>query len=223
MEQWRSDFHKGRVLLSRHDTGRALKIFSRAFKLCPACDHGASSNILFYMGLSLKRLGCYSSALRLWISAQRIKKQKRVRKMIERYANGYGMLRQNSATADDRNAFFSVQLGRYLGKKCRSRFDTPAERDVVLELIHDYWKRIENMSILKDRSVEAKRDIFHKVKIPFPYLVMPKCLGDSILNVNFNIETKKNDVTRCFCGSGLPFSMCCGRTPAIEELTNGFF
>src|SRR4030042_3811674 len=138
--------------------------------------------------------------------------------MIDRYANGYGMLKQASEELDDRNAFFAVQIRRYREKKRNKRFATPAEQDVVFELINDYWKSIKKNAIIKAKSVGEKRSIFHKIQIPFPYLVMPRHIGDSVLNVNFTNNIDYADENRCFCGSGLPFSMCCGRTPAVEAL-----
>jgi hypothetical protein len=223
MDSWRTELQKGKTLLSHHDAAGSLKRLARALRMCPACECRCSSNILFYMGIALKRLGYYSSALNLWISAQRIKKQKRIRKMIGRVANGYGMLKQPTEEKDDRNAFFAVQIRRYLDKKTNKRFTTCAEKDVVFELINDYWKSIRKYAILRGKSTGEKRDIYHKIQIPFPYLVMPKHLGDSILRVNFNVKDKKSEENRCFCGSGLPFAMCCGRTPAVEELLNGVF
>jgi hypothetical protein len=223
MEQWQINFEKGRNLLARHHTEGALKVFARSWKMCPPSECACSSNILYYMGIALKRMGFFSSAIKLWVSANRIRKQPRIKKMIERYANGYGMLKQASQELDDRNAFFSVQIGRYLEKKHQKRFSTLAEQDVIFELTHDYWKKLRKKGILKGKTVEEKRDIFHKVVIPFPYLLMPKCIGDSILSVNFNNDENTASPTRCFCGSGLPFAMCCGRTPSVDELVKGFF
>jgi tetratricopeptide (TPR) repeat protein len=223
MEQWKIDFNRGRSLLSRHESKNAFHVFSQALKLCPSCECGCSSNILYLMGIALKQLGYFSPAIKLWISANRIKKQRRIKRMIERYANGYGMLRQASPDLDDRNAFFSIQIARYLEKKADRKFSTHAEQDVVFELVNDYWKNLIKHAILKDKTIEEKRTIFHKVMIPFPYIIMPKCIGDSILNVNFMNTENSASPTRCFCGSGLSFSMCCGRTPSVQELINGNF
>jgi tetratricopeptide (TPR) repeat protein len=223
MEQWQIEMQKGRAQLSRHDAARAIKTLAYALKLCPPEACGCSSEILFYMGISLKRLGYFSSALKLWISAYRIRKQKKIRKMIDRYANGYGMLKQATEELDDRNAFFAVQIRRYLDKKTSRKFTTLAEQDVVFELINDYWKNILLRAIIKGKNIGEKREIFHKIQIPFPYLVMPQHIGDTVFSVNFNSEARVSDQNRCYCGSGLTFAMCCGRTPAVDELLSGVF
>ncbi len=223
MEQWKLDFEKGKHFLSRHQAKRALHFFARSWRSCPPSECDSSSDILYYLGISLKRLGCYSGAVKLWITANRIKKRKRIKKMIERYANGYGMLRQANAELDDRNAFFSIQIGRYLQKKSGKKFSTLAEQDVVFELTNDYWKNLLIRSLLKGKTIEEKRRLFHQVVIPFPYVIMPRCIGDSVLNVNFNNSENNVTPSRCFCGSGLPFAMCCGRTPSVEELINDVF
>jgi hypothetical protein len=223
MEPWRTEFYKGKNLLSHHDASGALKAFKDALKLCPPRECICTSHLLFFIGIALKRLGHYNCALKLWISANRIKKSKRIKKMIERYANGYGMLRQATEEIDDRNAFFSIQIQRYLDRKHDKKFSTQAEQDVVFELLNDYWINIQKNSILCNKSVEEKRKSFHRIKIPFPYFIMPKYFGDSVLNVNFTNCEHKSASSRCFCGSGLPFAMCCGRTPAVDELMNGVF
>lgn len=143
--------------------------------------------------------------------------------MIERYANGYGMLRQASEELDDRNAFYSIQIGRYLEKKSGKKFSTHAEQDVVFELTRDYWNNLQKHGLLRGKSIEEKRRLFHRVVIPFPYVIMPRCIGDSVLSVNFNNTENNVSPARCFCGSGLPFAMCCGRTPSVEELIKDVF
>ncbi len=223
MEQWQIDFERGKRLLARHQPERAWRVLAQSWKSIPSRESASSSNILYYMGISLERLGCCASAITLWISANRIRKQKRIKRMIERYANGYGMLRQASEDLDDRNAFFSIQVGRYLEKKRDRKFSTLAEQDVVFELTKDYWKSLRGRGILKGKTIAEKRDLFHKIVIPFPYILMPKYIGDSILSVNFNNEENNSSPTRCFCGSGLPFAMCCGRTPSVDELIKDVF
>lgn len=223
MEQWRVELLRGRNHLTHHEPQKAISNFKEALKLCPPCDRCGSAKILFYMGIALKRVGHYGSAVKLWISANRIKKNRLIKKMIERYANGYGMLKQATGELDDRNAFFSTQISRYLEKKHNRKFSTHAEQDVVLELLEDYWKSILKNAILIGKSIEEKREIYHKITIPFPYLFMPKCIGDSVVSVNFKKTNNENTSTRCYCGSGLPFAMCCGRTPVIDELVAGVF
>ena len=65
--------------------------------------------------------------------------------------------------------------------------------------------------------------IFHKTKIVFPFIVIPKVMGDLIINVDFFNGSRVEARSRCACGSGLPYCMCCGRTPGVEEIASGIF
>ncbi|MBN1524166.1 MAG: hypothetical protein JW904_06785 [Spirochaetales bacterium] len=223
MEQWKAEIQKGKSLLARHDAENAVKVFSHALENCPAADCNCFSKILFYLGVSLKKLGLINSALNLWVTAYRYKKNRLIKKMIERYSNGYGMLKQKTDELDDRQAFYAIQVMRYLEKKKCHTFSTEPEKDVVFELIKEHWKIILHSSILSERTINEKREYFHKVKIVFPFLNMPKVLGDTVLKVNFSESGIVHETIRCGCGSGLPFCMCCGRTPAVEEIINGIF
>jgi tetratricopeptide (TPR) repeat protein len=223
MEQWKNYFTKGKNSLAQHKPKEALKLLSQSLKLCPPDKLMDSSNILYYIGIAFERLGFFSNAIRFWISANRIKKQRRIQKIIKRYANGYGMVKQTNDDLDDRNAFYAIQIRRYLEKKHNRIFSTDAERDVIIELVSEYWRKLAIKVLIDKKTISQKRNIFLNVQIPFPYLFKPKCMGDSVLSVNFkNIENIASP-TRCFCGSGLVFTMCCGRTPDVEDVFKGVF
>ncbi len=44
-----------------------------------------------------------------------------------------------------------------------------------------------------------------------------------VIAVNFQTKKKVKLSDRCLCGSGLPYIICCGRTPGKEELMSGIF
>lgn len=223
MNHWELLVVQARQNLKRHNPHKALHLLACALKLCPAENCSCNARILFYLGIALKRTGHLASALHLWISAYHFRKNKFLLKIINRYANGYGMLKQATPELDDKFAFFSLQINRYLGRKQKSYFATAAERDVVLELISDYWKMILAKGLLQGKTIAEKRELFSKVTIPFPYFYLPKSLNDSILRVNFLNERLAGESNRCFCGSGLPFAMCCGRHKPLDRLLFGNF
>ncbi len=209
--------------LARHLPDKALTQFARAVDDCPACKARELANVLFYLGITLKKLGYCNSAIRFWISSYRLNKNKFAGQMIKRFANGYGFTREENHELDDKKAFFSVQLSRYLAKKHNGKFSTQAEADMIIDLLEDTWKRIREYGMLGGKSIEEKRRYFKETKIVFPFLLFTKKLGDTIINVNFKKGTKVTQNDRCLCGSGLPYCICCGRTPSVEELINGIF
>jgi len=223
MEHWRTEIQKGKNLLSKHDAAGAVRILSRALEQCPAEDSHCLTKALFYLGIAMKKLGLMNSAIKLWVSAYKIRKNRLVRKMIEYNANGYGMMKQANPILDDKYAFFSIQIMRYIEKKSAHAFSTHAEKDVVYELIEEHWKKLSGSGILDGKTIKEKRSIFHREQIVFPFFMMPKVLGDTMIKVNFSGCEGISESLRCGCGSGLPFSMCCGRTVAEEEIINGIF
>jgi len=223
MHQWELMVAQARQNLKRHKPHKALHLLTNALKECPSEKCSLTARILFYLGIALKRTGHLASALHLWISAYHFKKNRFILKLINRYANGYGMLKQPTPELDDKYAFFSIQINRYLSRKQRRYFSTAAERDVIIELINDFWKMINAKGLLKGKGIAEKRELFTKVTIPFPYFYLPKSLEDSVVSVNFFNERLLDGSNRCFCGSGLPFYMCCGRNRPLDGMLWGYF
>jgi protein-disulfide isomerase-like protein with CxxC motif len=143
--------------------------------------------------------------------------------MVERFANWYGMEKQTDPQLDDWKAFFSIQLARYLEKKSTRKLGTVAERDMITDLIYDYWKELKKSGILEEKEYGEKLDIFKEVEIIFPSLVVPDEGKNQPIPVDFRRKQHVNSTDRCHCGSGLPYSVCCGRTPGLDELECGIF
>ena len=171
----------------------------------------------------MKKLGLKDSALKCWNAGRRIRKNGHSGKMFNRFANGYGMAKQNTEELDDWKAFYSVHLERYLLSKRSRRIGTDAERDMIRDLIADHWERLKESGTLTGKTCEEKMALFRREKIVFPFFMVPNSLGDAIVPVHFNEKRKMRCADRCQCGSGLPFYMCCGRTPGVDELLNGLF
>ena len=95
--------------------------------------------------MALQRIGFPQSAIKSWISCQRLNKRGPTRKMLSRYTNCYGMERQDSSAADDWQAFSSIQTARYLLGKNKRTFSTVAEQDMIRDLIRDHWMELARL------------------------------------------------------------------------------
>ncbi len=220
---WKMELQKAIDHLAKHDAKNALACLKTAMEDCPVQSTKDLSRILFFLGITFKKLGMTNSAIKSWVVAQKIQKTKYSEKMIDRFANEYGMSKQKTSELDDWKAFYSIHAERYIRTKRSGRFGTLAERDMIRDLILEYWKELRSSGILEGKGPEEKKVLFRNVTIVFPFFVVPKRLDDPYVYVNFRKNSGKSTNDTCFCGSGLSFSVCCGRTPGEEELPNGLF
>jgi uncharacterized protein YchJ len=222
MECWKGDFHRGIHALARHDPAAAAMYLSRALKECPVSSRRSLSRLLFYLGVALQRLGLSNSAIRAWIASQRSRKLRRNRELLQRYANPYGMAKQGCDDLDDWQAFYSLQLTRYLRGFNKRTLTSATERSMLQEIIRERWTALKQSGVLEGRSPEEKSVVFRATRIDYPLFYMSD-EKDPVLQVNFETGKKFRPGDRCFCGSGLPFLACCGRTPGEDELSIGIF
>jgi hypothetical protein len=220
---YNSALKSAKRFLSGHKPDRALRELSEAIAKCPSCNRHDIGYMLYYVGIALNKMGHSNSAIRFWIASYRIHKNRFAKRMLERYANAYGLKKEEYNELEDKKAFFSIQISRYLEKKGTGKFSTQAEVDMIMDLLEDTWKILRGSGILKDKKIEEKSGIFRRVNIVFPFMVFTKLLGDTIINVNFPNGTKIKEEDRCSCGSGLPHCICCGRSPSLEEIATGIF
>lgn len=143
--------------------------------------------------------------------------------MLSRVTNEYGMARQKTQALDDRAAFFSVHLSRYLRRKESRKIETSAEDDMIRELIDEYWQALVRCNVLEGKDACEKLAVFHDVLIVFPYFDVPEHLDSDTVHVDFGSKRRIAGTDRCPCGTGLPYRKCCGRTPGQDELATGEF
>jgi hypothetical protein len=223
MDAWKLQMDRGLGMLSRHNPLEAVRCLQQALAACPPERGPDLHRICFYLGIALKRSGHSQTAIRSWLSCAQMKKRGHSRRMLERMVNGYGMARQASEGGDDWQAFLAIQLARYLATRNRRVFSTAAERDMVSDLMRDYWKDVERSGVLLGKDACQKRDYFRAMRIVFPTVVLPEIATGTLVAVDFRTQRRVQDSQTCFCGSGLPFAFCCGRTVSCEELTRGSF
>ncbi len=222
MDRWTVDFHRGIRYLSGHDPASAILFFSRAVQNCPLSRSADLTKALYYLGIALQRIGYGSSAIRSWVTSQRMKKHGHTRALLDRFCNDYGMAKQDCAAQDDWQAFYSIQLMRYLrGFKKRTLSDR-SERSMIYDIVREAWKGLQASGALEGRTPEEKYEIFQNTKIEFPLFYYGR-LRDPIVRVNFSEGRRYKPGDPCPCGSGLQFSRCCGRNPGEDELSIGLF
>jgi hypothetical protein len=221
---WARHYDRGLGSLARHRPGEAVKALQTALEACTPSKSRDLYKICLYLGVALQRVGFPQSAIKSWISCQRLNKRGPTRKMLSRYTNCYGMERQDSTEADDWQAFSSIQTVRYLLGKNKRAFSTRAEQDMIRDLIRDSWTALRRSTDLSSLSGCEKMESFRTVRIVFPTVVLTEPhLDGPVIAVNFQTKQRVGLNDRCSCGSGMPFMLCCGRTPGKEELLSGRF
>jgi hypothetical protein len=221
---WALHFDRGLGALSHHRPAEAVKCLQRALEFCPPSRPHDLYRVCFYLGIALRRLGFSQSAIKSWMTCQRLNKRGHTRKMLSRFTNCYGMERQDTTEADDWQAFSSIQTARYLLGKNKRTFATLAEKDMIGDLIRDSWEDLRDGGTVVGKSGWEKMELFRSVRIVFPSVVFSEPHTDGpVIAVNFQTKKKVRLSDRCVCGSGLPYILCCGRTPGKEELMSGIF
>jgi hypothetical protein len=221
---WARHYDRGLGSLARHRPAEAVKALQTALEACPPSKSHDLYQICLFLGVALQRVGFPQSAIKSWMSCQRLNKRGPTRKMLSRYTNCYGMERQESSEADDWQAFSSLQTVRYLLGKNKRTFSTEAEHDMIKDLIKDSWNDLRRKEDLRNLSGCEKLGAFRAVRIVFPTVVLAEPhLDGPVITVNFQTKQRVGLNDRCSCGSGMPFMLCCGRTPGKEELLSGSF
>ena len=66
MENWKTDFFKGKKCIIRKDLKGALEYLHRSIKKCPVENDVELADLFFYLGVAFKKLGCIIPAVRSW-------------------------------------------------------------------------------------------------------------------------------------------------------------
>lgn len=216
---WKLEFKKGKYFLSQKKFHKALKCFESAVTDCPISSKSGLGDSLFYLGLTLKRLGKVDSAMRCWRIAHRVDNNEQSIDMISRNSNSYGMSANKCKNQEDKAAFLGIQLEKYLKMKKVKRFCSDAEKDVVNDIIISYWQNLRREGQFSQLSLEGKLRFFRNQKIIFPVSDVSYFENDSqIIFANFTEGRALSMDDICPCGSGILFNQCCGRIKSSEEL-----
>ena len=225
MQSWMVDIRRGHRALHMHQPLRALRHFERALLGAPATRlrREVSATLFYYIAVSLRKAGMRNRAVGSWVESARLSKRGHARRKLVRVTNEYGMARQVTAERDDEQAFYGVQLSRYIRSKKSHKLGTRAEIDMIVELVEEYWNRISSSGILNGLDREQRLALFRDTVVAFPFLSVPEALKTDDVAIDFGHGTRVGPTDRCVCGSGLPYRTCHGRTPGIDEILTGKF
>jgi hypothetical protein len=93
---------------------------------------------------------------------------------------------------------------------------------MIYDIIRGAWEGLQASGRLEGCTEEEKYEIFQKTKIDFPLFYFSR-LNDPVVRVNFSEGRRYKPGDPCPCGSGLQYSLCCGRNPGEDELSIGLF
>jgi hypothetical protein len=168
MVPWMVYYKQGLRSLARHKPHLALKAFHAAVAACPIKEESRLARILYYTGVTLKKMGAHDGAVRTWSVSRKLRKTTPVLHYMRWFCNEYGMARQNFLDLDDWRAFYSIHQQRYLKMKKSHCLETRAEEDMIRDLIYDAWAVLKTSVDIEEMSLEEKLAAFRGALIAFP-------------------------------------------------------
>lgn len=210
---------KGLRELVSHRPDKAMKTLGRAVEAIPAACTEELSHALYWLSIALLRLDKRDMAIKSLASAQKLRRRGYARRVYLRNVNQYGMPKQPTAELDDFYAFMNIQFAAYLVKKPDNRFESCLERETIFRIILDAWKSLKTGSLLVNHDCGEKLVFFRRIMPNFPNFGMVS-ERRSVIRASFDISAMMSPGVsqRCVCGSGLPYSQCCGRVKSLREL-----
>jgi hypothetical protein len=216
MLPWVMYYKQGLRRLARHKPHLALKSFHAAVSACPVTKRSQLARILFYTGVTLKKMGVHDAAVRTWAISRKLVKSSSILRYMKWFSNEYGMAKQDFADMDDWRAFYAVHLKRYLGLKKSHRLESHVEGDMIRDLIYDAWVVLKSSGCLEGMTTKEKLAAFQAVPITFPP-------ADFVVGDNHPMKGIALLDFPCSCGSGRPFLSCCGRIEFSQRYLFGSF
>lgn len=205
--------------LAAHRPDIAIGTLRQAVEAIPPACSDDLSRALYWLSVAFLRLDNRPLAIKSLASAQKLRRRGYARRVYLRNINEYGMPKQPTLELDDFYAFTNIQMAVYLAKKARSRFDSFQERETVFRLILDAWKSLQSGHLLEDRECGEKLDLFRRIRPSYPSFGMgggqQRVIRTSFGQIRY---AGMNASQRCVCGSGLPYTQCCGRVKNLGEL-----
>ena len=86
---------------------------------------------------------------------------------------------------DEKKTFFAIQVERYLKRKVQKRFCSDAERDVIEDIISEYWEYVKG-DVSFNRDEKSRNNLYYSCIIVFPYFVAEE---ENIIPVDFNVKS----------------------------------
>jgi hypothetical protein len=207
---------KGLHELAHHRPAQALVFLRTSVELTPPSCENELSKALYWLSIALLRLDQRDLAVKSLANAQKLRRQSYARKLYLRNVNEYGMIRRPTKELDDLYAFVSIQLSSYLVRRPNHRFGSEAEHSAVLKLILEAWKQLKEHHMFQTLECGEKLYLFRKLRIDFPSF--PTFAASRQHGESCSMPSTLYNIKSCFCGSGLPYTQCCGRVQGLSEL-----
>jgi hypothetical protein len=193
-----------------------MRSFRAAADACPASSAGELSSYLYWLAVALLRLDRPELALKSLASAQKLRPKGHARAVYLRRSNEYGMCKRASPELDDFYAFYSIQAGRFLARKPGGRFDSNAEKDAVTRLIGYAWQTLSRSGALNGLKAAGKLSLFQQKSVSYPFFTLDSAPTSTVIGADFRRGRRIKGDDRCYCGSGLSYSQCCGRIDSLR-------
>ncbi len=125
---------------------------------------------MYWLSIALIRVGRTNLAIKALANARQLVPHGKSSVMYKRLTNDYGMPKSTCCEHDDYQAFFSIQVRRYLTTVRGAKFSSQFEMDTVLELIASNWMQFKKAHNLQAIPCGEKVRLFEGYRIHFPQL-----------------------------------------------------
>lgn len=163
MDNWKTDFFKGKDCIVSKDLKSAIEHLHRSIKKCPVENDIELADVFFYLGIAFEKLGCIVPAVRSWEASMCACKGGKAAVLLKDIFPEERLL-------TDKSYFYAIQLSEYLNRKRSGKLDSEAEKDMIIDLITTYWEEIVDSGILQGQCQSEKILIFKDIEIDFPYM-----------------------------------------------------
>ncbi|MCF6334740.1 MAG: hypothetical protein L3J12_03255, partial [Spirochaetales bacterium] len=148
--------------LTRKDLRSALKYLHNSIKKCPVEKETELSDMFYHLGVVFGKLGSIIPAIKSLDASVCASKTGPAVSVLNRMFPG-------DRLANDKSSFFILQLAYYLKNKKSGKIKSPAEGDMIIDLISMYLEEIVDSAILKGKCQSEKILIFNSISIDFPF------------------------------------------------------
>jgi tetratricopeptide (TPR) repeat protein len=210
---------KGLRELALHRPDLAIDSLRKAVDAIPPSCSEELSHALYWLSVALLRLDKRALALKSLASAQKLRRRGHARRLYLHSVNDYGMPRQPTIELDDFYAFMNIQMASYLSGRPRRRFESFQERETIFRIILDSWKRLSRSTAFVEAECSEKLQLFKMTRPAFPSFGFDSS-RTRVIHASFSARQAPDGHAsrRCSCGSGLPWTKCCGRVRGLSEL-----
>ncbi len=157
-------------LLSRHKAQKAIVPLRKAVDLCSIEDRAQLERALYWLSIALIRVGKSALAIKALANARHLVPRGKCAVLYKRLTNDYGMPKSSCCDHDDYQAFFSIQLRRYLATVPGQKFESSIEMDTILELIASAWIKFKRDHAIESMECGEKVRQYEGLRMSFPQL-----------------------------------------------------